>query len=84
MDGTVMEFQAQASYSSESNKYTPIKSIIKIYDILENGKEIISCVGAFQISHLSSGVNKEIINKKIGGTQIVMEITCEKVEESEK
>lgn len=34
-------------YSHKARKLIQLKGIVKIYDLLEDGNEIISCVGAF-------------------------------------
>jgi len=39
-------------YSRTLQKYCPLKGIIKIYDVAEDGTEIISCVGGFQTDEL--------------------------------
>lgn len=45
---TPLELEIDVLYSKTLQKFCPIKGIIKIYDISEDGVEIISCVGGFQ------------------------------------
>ena len=45
---TSVELEIEVLYSKTLHKYCPIKGIIKIYDVSEDGSEIISCVGGFQ------------------------------------
>jgi hypothetical protein len=40
------------NYSKNSNKFSPVKGIIKVYDINKDGSEMISCVGAFHTDDL--------------------------------
>ena len=45
---TSVELEIDVLYSKTLQKYCPLKGIIKIYDVGEDGSEIISCVGGFQ------------------------------------
>ena len=50
--GTPLELEIDVLYSKTLGKFCPIKGIIKIYDVSEDGAEIISCVGGFQTDEL--------------------------------
>jgi hypothetical protein len=47
-----IELEIDVIYSKTLQKYCPLKGIIKIYDVAEDGTEIISCVGGFQTDEL--------------------------------
>lgn len=62
-------------YSKTLQKYCPIKGIIKIYDISEDGSEIISCVGGFQTDELlNEGKSSVVIEKELGTSKLKMDI----------
>lgn len=46
--GIPMSIRCEVMYSKAKSRYLPVKGILKVYDILPGGNEIISCVGAFQ------------------------------------
>ena len=49
---TPVHLEIDVLYSRTLQKYCPLKGIIKIYDVAEDGSEIISCVGGFQTDEL--------------------------------
>lgn len=72
---TAVELEIEVLYSKTLQKYCPIKGIIKIYDVSEDGAEIISCVGGFQTDELlNQGKGKVVIDKEIGTSKLTMEI----------
>jgi hypothetical protein len=72
---TPLELEIDVLYSKTLQKYCPIKGIIKIYDVAEDGSEIISCVGGFQTEELlNEGRSKVILEKEIGTSKLKMDI----------
>lgn len=59
----------EISYNQKMRKFCPIKAIIKIYDVLEDGNELISCVGAFELDHiLNDSSCSNVVEKSVGST----------------
>lgn len=72
---TPLELEIEVLYSKTLQKYCPIKGIIKIYDVSEDGAEIISCVGGFQTDELlNEGKTKVTLEKEIGTSKLKMDI----------
>lgn len=72
---TCVELEIDVLYSKTLLKYCPIKGIIKIYDVAEDGSEIISCVGGFQTDELlNQAQNRLVLDKEIGTSKLTMEI----------
>ena len=71
-----VQLEIDVLYSKTLQKYCPLKGIIKIYDVSEDGTEIISCVGGFQTDELLNHSKHQIIlEKEIGTSKLKMEIT---------
>ena len=50
--GSPVFLDSEVVFSHKCRKFIELKGIIKIYDVLEDGNEIISCVGAFETEGL--------------------------------
>lgn len=80
---TPLDLEIDVLYSRTLQKYCPVKGIIKIYDVSEDGTQIISCVGGFQTDQLlNEGKNNVVIEKELGTSKLKMEINI--VNKSEK
>lgn len=74
-------------YSKTLNKYCPIKGIIKVYDVNNDGSEMISCVGAFNTEDLLCHQHKvSTIERDIGPCKIFLtfEVVRKDVEKETK
>ncbi len=70
-----LELEIDVLYSNTLHKYCPIKGIIKIYDISEDGSEVISCVGGFQTDELlNDSKTNVVIEKELGTSKLKMQI----------
>jgi hypothetical protein len=62
-----MSFYFDVEYCQISHKYQQVKCFIKIYDVLEDHSNVISCVTTLLINeYLSNYGVKQIIYKNIG------------------
>jgi hypothetical protein len=55
-----MRIDLDVLYSHTLKKYCPVKGIIKIYDIGQDGNEVISSVGGFQTEDLLGDKSKDV------------------------
>ena len=74
---TPVFLDTEVAYSHKARKLIQLKGIVKIYDVLEDGNEIISCVGAFEtegiLNHKST---RQLVERTIGSTTFRMEISA--------
>lgn len=61
------------SFNRQARKFNPLRGIIKIYDVLEDGNEIISCVGTFETDDILNGSsNIKTLECTVGRTSLKM------------
>lgn len=71
-----MRLLVDVMYSRTLQRFCPLKGIIKIYDVADDGSEFISCVGGFQTEEmLNEGKNNAVISKEIGICTVKMSIS---------
>jgi hypothetical protein len=66
-------------FSQTLNQFCPVKGIIKIYDVADDGSEMISSVGAFQTEDLlNEGITEAILTRDVGPCKLKMSISYKK------